>query len=312
MRAGWTMPDEIQMSFTRYLEAKRSVDDRALNRGVWDALALRIASEKEAIDVLEVGGGVGTMLTRLLAGGIFRQARYRLVDLEMENIQRAPGYLAEWADKHSWGYALTAGGEIRLTREDCMVAVTLECADVYALTEQPQPTCDLLIANALLDLLDIKRALPALLGLVRPRGLFYFTINYDGQTLFEPEIDRELDEKIHALYNQTMDERQTNGQPSGDSRTGRRLFTALREEGAALLAAGSSDWVVFAGPDGYPEDEKYFLYFILHTVETALEGHPALDGGALTAWLAQRRAQIERGTLVYIAHQLDLLGRGPL
>ena len=33
---------------------------------------------------------------------------------------------------------------------------------------------------------------------------------------------------------------------------------------------------------------------------------------ALEAWIAQRHAQIEAGSLVYIAHQLDFLGRVPV
>jgi hypothetical protein len=40
-----------------------------------------------------------------------------------------------------------------------------------------------------------------------------------------------------------------------------------------------------------------------------LTGHPHLDAERLGAWVAQRHAQIEQGALVYIAHQLDVLGR---
>jgi len=67
--------------------------------------------------------------------------------------------------------------------------------------------------------------------------------------------------------------------------------------------------VVCAGANGYPADEAYFLHFIIHTMHTALSGHPDLDAGRFAAWIAQRHAQVEQGTLVYIAHQLDLLGR---
>lgn len=78
------------------------------------------------------------------------------------------------------------------------------------------------------------------------------------------------------------------------------------------MSAGSSDWVVFADKDGcYPADEAYFLHFIIHTIHQALQGHPQLDDHLFEAWIAQRHAQIEAGTLVYIAHQLDILGRRP-
>jgi hypothetical protein len=108
-----------------------------------------------------------------------------------------------------------------------------------------------------------------------------------------------------------MDQRLVAGKPSGDSRTGRHLFAHLQATGAEVLAAGSSDWMVFAGANGYPADEAYFLHFIVHTIHTALTGYPALDAERFTAWIAQRHAQVEQGTLVYMAHQLDVLGRVP-
>jgi hypothetical protein len=65
---------------------------------------------------------------------------------------------------------------------------------------------------------------------------------------------------------------------------------------------------VFAGPEGYPADEAYFLHFILHTIYTALAGHPQLDAERFATWITERHTQVEQGTLVYIAHQLDFLG----
>ena len=109
-----------------------------------------------------------------------------------------------------------------------------------------------------------------------------------------------------------MDTRPT----GGDSRAGRHLFGHLRGAGAEALAAGASDWVAHAIEGAYPADEKYFLHFILHFFEQSLMGHPALDAAAFANWLSVRRAQIERGELVYIAHQMDFLvkqsGRKPV
>jgi hypothetical protein len=85
----------------------------------------------------------------------------------------------------------------------------------------------------------------------------------------------------------------------------------LRQAEATILAAGGSDWVVFAGADDYPADEKYFLQFILETMHRALAGHPKLDQAQFARWITQRQAQIEAGELVYLAHQLDFLGRWP-
>jgi hypothetical protein len=85
----------------------------------------------------------------------------------------------------------------------------------------------------------------------------------------------------------------------------------VRAAGANVLAAGGSDWVVFAGPDGYPADEAYFLHHIIDTMHMALAGHPQVDQERFEPWIRQRHTQIEDGRLVYIAHQLDILGQVP-
>ena len=84
------------------------------------------------------------------------------------------------------------------------------------------------------------------------------------------------------------------------------MFNKVQAAGGELLAAGSSDWVVFAGEDGYSTDEAYFLHFIIHTMHQALQGHPEIDGSLFEAWIAQRHAQIEAGIIQYavdIIHQ---------
>ena len=159
--------------------------------------------------------------------------------------------------------------------------------------------------------MDIPSALPQLVNLVRPGGLFYFTINFDGATIFQPEIDPDFDARVESCYHRSMDERLTAGMPSGDSRSGRHLFGHLRRQGLRLLDAGASDWVVFAGEQGYLQDEAYFLHFILHTLQQTLQSQPDLEPARFSAWIATRHAQVERGELVYIAHQLDLLAQAP-
>jgi hypothetical protein len=168
-----------------------------------------------------------------------------------------------------------------------------------------------LIANAVLDLVDVPAVLPGLLRVLRPGGVYWFTINYDGESIFVPGHPH--DDRIMQAYHRDMDERVRYGRPAGDSRTGRRLFHHLRAAGAPALAAGSSDWIVSAGPDGnYPGDEAYFLRAILQTIRGALRNR--LDGVEpkdLDDWLAERHRQLTAGELVYIAHQLDFVGRSP-
>ncbi len=90
---------------------------------------------------------------------------------------------------------------------------------------------------------------------------------------------------------------------------GRKLFSYLHSLSAEIIASGASDWVVHTTNGKYPADEKYFLHFILNFFESSLKAHAELDATAFEGWLAKRREQIERGELVYIAHQIDFLVR---
>lgn len=299
-------------SFTRYLSAKRTVDDRALSQHVWQTLAENLAaiSSQKTLQVLEIGCGIGTMLVRLLEKGLLRNAEVTAIDALPENISCAHQQLVEWGDSQDYLVEYVDGGLV-LTGQGRKVKFKLEAIDLFNFIhrEAGQHSWDLLVAHAFLDLVNITSALPQIFTLSRPGGLYYFSVNYDGVTSLQPVVDPNFDELVERLYHQTMDERIIAGQPSGDSRTGRHLFTHLHNAGATILAAGASDWVVFPAAQGYLADEAYFLHFIINTITCALAGHPDLDLVCFQNWTAARHAQIERGELVYIAHQLDFIGR---
>jgi len=298
--------------FIRYLAAKKGLDDRSLNRQVWDhfARALLDRPDSAPLRVLEVGCGIGTMLERLLERGVLTRAAYTGIDVEAELIRAAAQRLHGYAASRQVPLTTDSGGSMLFSTPAQDVRITLEAADLldFLDREPGKAAWDLLVAHAVLDLIDLDSALPPLLSRLAPGGLFYFSLNFDGATILEPAIDPDLDALIETLYHRTMDTRRCQGRPSGSSRTGRRLFGRLKEASARLIAAGSSDWVVFPGPDGYPGDEAYFLHFIIDTIGRALHGHPELAGSRFPAWIAQRHRQIEARELIYIAHQLDFLG----
>lgn len=312
------VPGEFR--FSRYLAAKKSVDDRALNRGVWEALktVLPGPTPENPTRVLEVGAGVGTMVERMVDWGMLKYARYTAIDAESEIISEARRRLVEWGTAH--GAVVRAGepgdgpgGQISFAGNDWQLDVELKVLDLFDLGayKEEHGRWNLLIAHAFLDLVDIPSTLPLLFKLLCPGGLYYFTIVYDGLTILEPVIDPGFDARVLELYHRTMDERVTKGRPSGDSRTGRHLFGHLREAGAEIIAAGSSDWLVYPRNKGYPDDETYFLHFIVHIIQQALQGHPELDAERFEDWIRARHTQIEAGELVYAAHQLDFVGRSP-
>ena len=291
----------MDYSFQHYLLAKQSVDDRALNRHVYQRLSESLP--QAPLRIIEAGAGIGSMLVRLLRWGLLTRAEYALVDEMQENLDYAAGWLPRWAAENNMQAQTSAPGQLRMFDAAREVLVRFERADVLDFARSAPQPADLLIAHAFLDLLPMPTGLGELFGLLKPGGLAWLTINFDGLSNLEPALDPVLDEKIERLYHQTMDTRPT----GGDSRAGRHLFGHIRSVRASLLAAGASDWVVHAIDGRYPFDEAYFLYFILHFFEASLAGHPELDEPTLQTWLAARRAQIESAELVYIAHQTDFL-----
>ena len=257
--------------------------------------------------MLEVGGGLGTMVARLMDWGAAGAGEYILLDADRQLLDRSRRWLSGWAAERGLRSDLLPDGlrvgELRVRLVHAELASYLEAAH--------GPPADVLIANAVLDLVDVPAVLPGLLRLLVPGGVYWFTINYDGESIFEPRHPH--DGQIMRAYHRDMDERFRYGRPAGESRTGRRLFHYLRAAGAPALAAGSSDWVVSAGPDGnYPADEAYFLRSILNTIRSALRSRrDRVEPADLASWLAERDRQLAAGELIYIAHQLDFVGRSP-
>ena len=296
----------VEYSFQRYLEAKKSIDDRALNGDVWRTMASRLppSSRERPLRVLEVGAGTGTMLERMLDRDLFSYAVYTAVDALEENGVHARQSLGQWATGRGLRFSGTADRWAMMGKESQIEICYLQ-EDFFDFAAVEKEKWDVLIASAFLDLTDIPSTLPLLFKMLDSGGIFYFAINFDGATILEPRIDG--DELIMALYHRSMDERTINGRRSGDSRAGRHLFSMLKECGAQILAAGGSDWAVFAGADGYPGDEAYFLHYIVNDIRHAII-KSEIDTSLLDQWIAERHKQIENGELVYIAHQLDFTG----
>ena len=303
------MAAPLVYSYVRYLHAKRGVDDRALNRVVREQLRDALGGLPAPPRVLELGAGVGTMVSRLCDRGWLARARYTLIDSDRVSLDAAGAHLRAWggASAHDEGGALAVRDA---ARELEVRSVESDVFDWLAGPDGGQAPYDLVIANAFLDLVDVAALLPLLWRRVAPARPFWFSINFDGETSFLPE--HALDGDVSTLYHRDMDRRLHRGRLTGGSRTGRTLLKEIPRSGARLLGAGSSDWVVLPSADGgYPGDEGYFLHHILYTIETALRGSTEIDAAAFAGWLDERRAQIDRGELIYVTHQLDVFGRAP-
>src|SRR5260370_11519908 len=291
--------------YARYLAAKTTVDDRALNRQVLAELCRLMPAG--ALRVLEVGAGLGTMVARVLDWGVVGGGEYVLLDADRQLLDCSRRWLRDWAAARGVCSDLLPDG---LQVGDLGVRLVHAELGSYLEAAHGAPA-DVLIANAVLDLVDVPAVLPGLLRLLVPGGVYWFTINYDGESIFAPGHPH--DDQVMQAYHRDMDARIRYRRPAGDSRTGRRLFHYLRAAGAPALAAGSSDWVVSAGPDGnYPADEAYFLRSNLQPLQHALRNRQHWEEPAeLADWLAERGPPLAAGELLYIAHQSDFVGRSP-
>lgn len=250
------------------------------------------------------------MLERLIERGALSFAAYTAVDPDPSHKSAASARLEAWAASRGLGWGPSGPDRFRVAGG--RVAIDLRWVQGSIFDEGALPDAqDLLLAHAFLDLVDLDRALPRLVRVLRPGGLLYLSHNFDGLTAFLPEIDRALDATIVGEYHATMDERRDADLPSGDSRTGRRLLTELPRHGVEILAAGASDWIVVPRAGRYAPDEGVFLQAMIDFVGSSLAGRPALQAADLEAWIARRRAQVVAGELTFLAHQIDILGRIP-
>lgn len=275
---------------TRYLEAKRSLDDRARSPRVRNRL---LSTLGPAPTILDVGCGTGTTVPRLLEWGV-DAGTYRGVDGDAGVIEFARAVRP--AELRRAGHSVTA--RERGFSVDGLSA-TFETDDALATLDRAEGV-DLVVAQAFADLVPISNLLAGIESALAPGGLAYLPITFDGGTIFQP--DHPADEAVETAYHDAID-----AEPGRDVHAGRHLADACRRADGELLGMASSDWVLRPRGGSYPADEAYFLARILDFVETALS---ELDV-AHADWLAARREQLADAELTYVAHQYDLLYQAP-
>src|SRR5262249_7863908 len=188
--------DEAPMTFdyARYLAAKTTVDDRALNRHVLAELCRLMPAG--APRVLEVGAGLGTMVARLMDWGTVGAGEYILLDADRRLLDRSRRWLCDWAAARGLRSDLLPDavrvGDLRVRLVHAGLGSYLEAPVLVRgatlLTgghprapDGPEPPAhgapaDVLIANAVLDLVDVPAVLPGLLRLLVHGGVYWFTI----------------------------------------------------------------------------------------------------------------------------------------
>jgi hypothetical protein len=293
--------------YIRYLAAKKEIDDRALSQSVWRKLGrrLRQADRWGPLAVIEMGGGIGTMFDRVLDWALTPHLRYTLIEANRD-------YLAEFESRLKPLPFISTDSENRYHGQapfDVTFALEMSCADIYAVIDDPNMfhRYDLVMAHAVMDLVNIPETLNGFQHLLRPGGLLYLTLNYDGVTCFLPQWEPEFEEMLVSRYHFSMDNRIIGGRSSGSSQSGRQLILHLLSAQLPLIAVGNSDWIVFPQHGGYTRSEAIFLEMIVHTIQRQLQRDSAVDQHKLAQWAKHRITQIAAGELIFMARNLDIL-----
>lgn len=293
--------------FQRYLRAKRTLDDRALDRRLLELLTEALATQQhdtnEPLTVLEVGAGIGTMIARLHEWDIFPDGRiqYTALDKNATLLSRLPDTLAELTSPPT-EITSTGSNEMQLTSPRRTIAIQSVTSEISDFLDAKALEWDCVIGAALLDLLDLE-TVGDVLDAVVPGGSWYFPITFDGGTHFRPA--HPADDQITHYYHTHMDQA-----PPRSSHAGGQVLNYLADQtGVSVRGAAGSDWILRPTEQGYPDEEAIVLEYILEEIEMAVgQVAPAEFTDTLSEWLSVRSTQLAAEELYYFTHQLDLLG----
>lgn len=275
-----------------YLDAKRALDDRSIDREVLSRFAAELPPDPT---ILEVGAGTATMVERLRDWDVIEGGRWVAVDTHEAALSAGRRRLAERPDGRvvngetdaggdGTGEALEDGPTVRLGD----LAVDFRVADAFEYAAATDERFDAVVGCAFFDVVDADPTVDAL-STVAP--IAYAPITYDGETAVAP-TDPD-DEDVFEAYHRHMREYRPGG-PEG--------ATALARAATDVVATAPSSWRI---EPPYADGERTVLAHLLDTIESAV-GETGADA---SDWAVRRRAALASGRLEYTARNRDLLVR---
>ncbi|MDA3950152.1 MAG: class I SAM-dependent methyltransferase [Spirochaeta sp.] len=275
---------------TTYLEAKRTIDDRSIHPRLWERFLSEVGgAPDEPLRIVELGAGSGTMVERLREWNAFPRLT-------------ADGTRGLHYD--AWEYNPETAAHLQRRIADAPEITSGRVFDGDIAASDTVGSYDAVIAHAVLDLFP-SAELPRILDrFLRPGGILYGTIIFDGVTILEPVVEPELDTAILNAYHRTM----TGG-------FARRHIPALIAAGYTVLDVAASDWIVTPHPGAPDTEHEVLISTVLDMLESSVselilrEPTCGVTREQLTRWLSVRREQVRAGTLLFAAHQFDLVAQ---
>ncbi len=279
-----------------YLNAKEIIDRRARNPQIWKRLLEELKeyykqSPDDRLIVTEIGGGLGGLASQLLEACSEIPLDYRIVDKDARLAATARARLESLEhEQHS----------INIYQDDLL---NEELPELLG-------KADLVIAQSMLDLVDLRVAMPQIHALAKPGALLYAPVTFNGFTEFRPPYsDSQIEYQLLTAYHRSMDERTGVHPDAGGSRAGWVVQRNMRRDGGIIIESGSSDWLVSSDPS--VPTHRDFLSHFLDFFARCLIDRVDVPQQQLNSWLEQRNQQMNSGHLLVHIHNLDLLAKFP-
>lgn len=300
----------MTIPFRDYLDIKSALDGHSLNAQVYSAF-LEALRGRERLDCLDIGVGTGASLWRLLNANLSADLNVTAVGRDAELLGLA--FRRTLVLLRARGYAVETPGDtdLRAQRGACRVAIDFVAADLRDLDPGGEAgRFDAVIAQQALELLPLAGVAGRVGHWLKPRGMFYAPLNYDGGTsLFPGYQEREVEERILAAYDAAVERRQVWDREGGGVRAGQRLYEALADRGFEPVAYGSSDWSLTPVRRAYRDREQLCLVELLKAIRDEAAGADGLAGETVGGWYVDRLRDIGRGRLGLVVHRLDVLAQ---
>ncbi len=304
------------IEYPQYLSAKKTIDDRSLNLHVWQTLqkSLPKSNVNDPLEVLEIGGGIGTMFQRMVEWQLTPYMNYLLSDPNGEYIDIFWQALTPWCRKKNMEIEKPSATNALISNAKSVIYISTMVADADQIVQhfQTKRKHHLLVVNGVFDLLDIEIFLPNFLGLLDTSGMLYASINYDGRSIFLPTWPDTKESELLKHYHDSMERNTLSSSPLPACMSGSRLLSTALKNKFTILSAGSSDWLIHPKNERYAEDDTLFMRAILETIWLELRDHKKVDQIFLKDWLSQRQKDLNERKLVFSAKNLDILLAPPM
>jgi len=297
----------MPIPFADYLTAKYTLDSRSLNPDIYQCLVSELKA-KTQLRWLDMGTGSAAMLRRLVNAIAIESIDAIGIDNNPALLELGESTTERWLSdqgysiKHQDGALLAQLGEKYLQlRFDCRSVLD-------AIPQNHRSNFNLVTAHAFMDLVPPAPITDSIANYLSAGGLFYGTLNYDGETALIPEYrDENFENKLLANYDQSMEIRRLNGAKTGGAKSARRLLSVLENKGFKVIAYGSSDWNITPIRGRYRDSDQTCIAALLEMINKEATRKPEIDFERLDAWYADRLSRVEKHQLGMIIHQLDIL-----